>query len=111
MIYIKSDNVTDQIYSIQELHMRTASVTDVARNFSEYVNRVSYGGERFTLVKSGKAVAELRPVARGVPIRDIPGIFAALPRLTPAEAEAFGRDLDAARDELGALEVRDPWES
>lgn len=91
--------------------MRTASVTDVARNFAEYVNRVSYRGDRFILVRGGKPVAELGPVTRGVPIRDIPGIFAALPRLAPHEAEAFGRDLDAARDELNAVELRDPWES
>lgn len=91
--------------------MRTASVTEVARNFAEYVNRVSYRGDRFVLVRGGKPVAELGPVTRGVPIRDIPDIFAGLPRLTPEEAEAFGRDMDAAREELWAEEPRDPWES
>lgn len=91
--------------------MRTASVTEVARNFAEYVNRVSYRGERFVLMRGGKPVAELGPVMRGVPIRDIPAIFAALPRLTPEEAEAFGRDIDAAREELRSHELRDPWES
>lgn len=110
MIYAKSDNLIDQIVMIQEMHMPDASVTDVARNFAEYVNRVAYRGERFTLIRGGKPMAELVPVARGVPIRDIAGIFASLPRLTPAEADEFARDLDAAREELG-LEVRDPWES
>lgn len=91
--------------------MRTASVTDVARNFAEYVNRVSYRGDRFILLRGGKPVAELGPVTRGVAIRDIPGIFAALPRLTPEEAEAFGRDMEAAREESFGMEPRDPWES
>lgn len=91
--------------------MRTASVTEVARNFADYVNRVSYLGERVILTRGGKPVAELGPVTRGVPIRDIPALFASLPRLTPEEAEEFGRDLDAAREELNRLEVRDPWES
>lgn len=91
--------------------MRTASVTEVARNFAEYVNRVSYRGERFVLMRGRKPVAELGPVSRGVPIRDVPAIFASLPGLTPAEAEAFGRDIDEARDELNALEPRDPWDS
>lgn len=110
MIYVKSDNLLDQISRIQEQHMRTASVTEVARNFAEYVNRVAYRGERFTLMRGGKPMAELTPVARGVPIRDIAGIFASLPRLTPAEADEFARDLEAARAELGS-EVRDPWAS
>lgn len=107
----KSDNMLDRIYSIQEWEMPTASVTEVARNFADYVNRVSYRGDRFILVRGGKPVAELGPVTRGVPIRDIPAIFAALPRLTPEEAEAFGRDIDAAREELLSHELRDPWES
>lgn len=111
MVYVKSDNVLDQIALIQEFSMRTASVTEVARNFAEYVNRVAYRGERFTLMRGGKAVAELAPVIRGVPIRDIPAIFASLPRLTPAEADEFARDLDAARAELGWEDMRDPWES
>jgi antitoxin (DNA-binding transcriptional repressor) of toxin-antitoxin stability system len=111
MVIMKSDIVLDQIVAIQEMLMPSASVTEVARNFAEYVNRVAYRGERFTLIRGGKPVAELAPVARGVPIRDIPGIFASLPRLGAAEAEAFARDLDEARDELNRMEVRDPWAS
>lgn len=111
MVYVKSDNVLDQIRLIRENLMSNASVTDVARNFAEYVNRVAYRGERFTLIRGGKAMAELGPIKRGVPIREIPAIFASLPRLSPAEAEEFGRDIDAAREELRTLEIRDPWES
>ena len=111
MVYVKSDDLLNQIALIQEFSMGTASVTEVARNLAEYVNRVAYRGERFTFTRGGKAVAELNPVRRGVPVREIPGILAALPRLTPAEAEAFGRDIDAAREELRTLELRDPWES
>jgi antitoxin (DNA-binding transcriptional repressor) of toxin-antitoxin stability system len=111
MIYIKSDIVLDQIPLIQGFHMPSATVTEVARNFAEYVNRVAYRGERFTLMRGGKPVAELAPVTRGVPIHEIPAIFASLPRLTPAEAEEFARDLEAARAELGRENMRDPWES
>ncbi|HEX8905543.1 MAG TPA: type II toxin-antitoxin system Phd/YefM family antitoxin [Longimicrobiaceae bacterium] len=89
---------------------RTASVTDVARNFSEYINRVAHRGERFVLMRGGKAVAELRPVPVGRRLSDLPEIFASLPHLGPEDAEAFGHDIDAARDELNAIPVRDPWE-
>jgi antitoxin (DNA-binding transcriptional repressor) of toxin-antitoxin stability system len=108
---IESDNVLDQILLIQEPQMRTASVTDVARNFAEYVNRVAYRGERFTLMRGGKAVAELSPVPTGVRIEDLPALFASLPRLTPEEAEAFGRDIEAARPQPGDDDFRDPWAS
>jgi len=109
MVFVKSDILLDQIALIQEFSMRTASVTEVARNFAEYVNRVAYRGERFTLMRGGKPVAELAPVTRGVPIRDIPALFASLPRLSPFEADEFARDLEAAREELGREHVRDPW--
>ncbi|HEX8244008.1 MAG TPA: hypothetical protein VF541_10945 [Longimicrobium sp.] len=89
---------------------RTASVTDVARNFSEYINRVAHRGERFVLMRGGKAVAELRPVPTGCRLSELPEIFAALPHLGSDDAAAFGRDVDAAREELDAVPVRDPWE-
>lgn len=91
--------------------MRTASVTEVARNFAEYVNRVAYRGERFTLMRGGKAMAELRPVKRGIPIEELPAFFASLPRLTPAEAEAFARDIEDGRPRAGDDDFRDPWAS
>jgi len=56
-------------------------------------------------------VAELPSTPRGIPIKDIPAVFASLPRLTPAEAEAFGRDIDAARPPAREEDFRDPWGS
>ena len=87
-----------------------ASVTDVLRNFSDYINRVMYRGERFVLVRGGRAVAELSPVPSGVRLGDLPAILASLPRLEEDEVNAFLADLDAARHELGP-DDRDPWAS
>jgi antitoxin (DNA-binding transcriptional repressor) of toxin-antitoxin stability system len=91
--------------------IKRVSVTDVFRNFSDYLNRVAYRGERFVLVRGGKSVAELSPVPRGTRLGDLPGLLASLPRLSDDEAEAFARDLVRARDELDALPPRDPWDS
>lgn len=85
------------------------SVTDVARNFADYINRVAFRGERFTLTRSGRPVAELAPVPRGERAGDLPALLASLPRLGEEEAEAFGADLATAREALG--ELRDPWDS
>jgi antitoxin (DNA-binding transcriptional repressor) of toxin-antitoxin stability system len=43
----------------------TRSVTEVARNFADYINRVVYRGERFVLVRGNKPVAELGPLPVG----------------------------------------------
>jgi antitoxin (DNA-binding transcriptional repressor) of toxin-antitoxin stability system len=90
----------------------TTTVTDVLRNFSDYVNRVAYRGERFVLTRGGKAVAELIPATpAGSRLADLPEILRSLPRLGPEEAQAFAEDLDGIRDASNREEPRDVWES
>lgn len=87
------------------------SVTDVARNFSEYINRVNYKRERFVLVKGGKEVAELKPVPKGRRLSELVAVLKKSKQLTPEEAALFEEDINNARSELNSLEVRDPWAS
>ena len=89
--------------------MSDVTVTQVARNFAEYVNRVAYRRESFTLLRGKKPLAELRPLPTGARLSELPGLFASLPRLTEAEADDLAADVEAARDELG--EARDAWRS
>jgi antitoxin (DNA-binding transcriptional repressor) of toxin-antitoxin stability system len=89
--------------------MSDVTVTQVARNFAEYVNRVAYRRESFTLLRGKKPLAELRPLPAGARLSELPGLLASLPRLSEAEAGALGEDLAAARGELD--EVRDAWRS
>jgi antitoxin (DNA-binding transcriptional repressor) of toxin-antitoxin stability system len=89
--------------------MSEVTVTQVARNFAEYVNRVAYRRESFTLVRGRKPLAELRPLPTGARLSELPGLLASLPRLSATEAGAFAEDLEASRSELG--EVRDAWQS
>lgn len=88
---------------------QTLSVTEVVRNFAEYVNRVAYRRESFVLVRGSKAVAEIRPLPSGRTLSELPGLVASLPRLD--DADEFAADLDAAREELRDGEVVDPWRS
>jgi antitoxin (DNA-binding transcriptional repressor) of toxin-antitoxin stability system len=88
-----------------------ASVTDVSRNFADYINRVAYRGERFVLIRGGKPVAELSPVPSGTRLRDLPALLESLPRLDPDEADAFAADLAEARAELNDVPPEDPWAS
>lgn len=87
------------------------SVTDVARHFSEYINRVTYKGDRFVLVKGGREVAELKPVPRGRRLSELAALLQTSARLTPDEAESFEKDVESARAEMNKAEVRNPWDS
>ena len=53
--------------------VQTLSVTEVARHFAEYINRVSYRGECFVLVRGNKPVAELRPLPAGKRLLELHG--------------------------------------
>ena len=90
---------------------RTLSVTEMARNFARYINRVAFRGERFVLTRGDRPVAEIGPVPEGKRLRELPDLLASLPRLSAADAARFADDLDRARAELAALAPADPWAS
>ena len=89
----------------------TRSVTEVARHFADYINRVVYRGERFVLMRGNKPVAELGPLPAGRRLAELPGLFGALPKLSEAEAKEFADDLISARSMLSATDVQYPWAS
>lgn len=87
------------------------SVTEVARNFADDINRVVYRGERFVLVRGNKPVAELGPLPAEKRLAELPGLLASLPKLSEGEAAEFAEDIVSARSKLSATDVRDPWGS
>ena len=89
----------------------TLSVTEVARHFAEYINRVAYRGECFVLVRGNKPIAELRPLPAGKRLVELPALLASLPHLSATEATQFADDLTAAREALARADVHDPWRS
>lgn len=89
----------------------TITVTEMARRFADYLNRVAYRGECFVLVRGNKPIAELRPLPSGRLLSDLPAMLARLPHLAAGDAEHFGDDIDVARRDLAATPVRDPWQS
>jgi len=93
------------------MHTTSLSVTELVRGFSDYVNRVAYRGERFILLKGKKPVAELRPIASGLPLGELDATLRSLPSLSPDEAIDFAADIEAARDQLTAEGLQDPWQS
>jgi antitoxin (DNA-binding transcriptional repressor) of toxin-antitoxin stability system len=89
-----------------------ASVTDVLRNFSDYINRVSYRGERFVLTRGGKDVAELAPAPpAGRRLAELPAVLESLPRLGAEDAARLADDLERGRSVSGGTPPADPWAS
>ncbi len=83
------------------------SVTDASRNFADCVNRAHHQNVTFVLLKNGSPVARLVPdneqVCSG---RDLAEALAKT-KLPEAEAAAWHRDLQAARETLNA--PTDKW--
>lgn len=90
--------------------MITITITRLARNLADIVNRVAYRNERFTVVRGKRAVAELIPVPAGRPLADLPELLESLPRLDEGDAETFSRDLAEGRALLSPPEPG-PWAS
>ncbi len=89
---------------------QTLTVTEMARRFAEYINRVAYRGERFILTKGNRPVAEVRPLPKGISYDELCDILTSGPHLDPNDVEQFAKDIDDAREDLNSLPVRDPWE-
>ena len=93
------------------MNIKSLSVTDVARHFSDYVNRVAYRHERFVLRKGRMIMAELRPVVAGRRLGELPAIIASLPRMSESDLASFSEDLCRFRKNLAGKRMRDPWVS
>jgi len=91
-------------------NMIPISVTQLARNLADVVNRVVYRGEEFIVLRGNRPVAELTPAPRGRRVSELPGVLAALPRLGADEADRFAADLATARGDADRL-PGDPWAS
>lgn len=92
------------------MNTTTASVTEVARKFSDYINRACYGGEHFLLTRGGKPVAEINPLPKNLEMRELPKLLASLPKLSAQEADAFANEVEHARSKQ-KMESQDPWDA
>lgn len=87
------------------------TTTEVARNFADFINRVAYRGERFTLIRGNKPVAELRPVVSGRRLRELPAILESLPHLSPEDRESYSEAVAEVQRTTREERLRDPWAS
>lgn len=86
---------------------QTLSVTEMARHFAEYMNRVAYHRESFVLVRGPKPMAEVRPLPKRRRLAELPALLASLPRLSSTEATQLHDDLTEIRKTLTRAEAHD----
>ncbi len=91
--------------------MKDISISEVSRNFADYINRVAYRGECFTLFRGKKPVAELRPVSRTRKLKELKSLLKTLPALSEQECDSFSEDLKRIRLDGNREMLGDPWES
>jgi antitoxin (DNA-binding transcriptional repressor) of toxin-antitoxin stability system len=83
--------------------MKTLTVTEAARNFSDLVSRVHYQGEDALLMKGGRPMVKMVPVRKPATGRELAEMWAKLPHLDAAEAVAFEKDIATFRRKLPPL--------
>lgn len=80
---------------IQSCLVASVSIRDLRNHGGDVVDRVQRG-ERLTVTRAGRAVAELRPVAKGGLSAE--ELLARCRRLPPVDPMALRRDIDALVD-------------
>jgi tRNA(fMet)-specific endonuclease VapC len=70
-------------------------VTEIQRNFSDYVNRVAYRDEAFVLVRGGRPMAQLLPLPAGGRLGDLPDLLRSLPPLAAGDEAGQSNGEDA----------------
>jgi antitoxin (DNA-binding transcriptional repressor) of toxin-antitoxin stability system len=86
--------------------MKTITVTEAARNFSDLVSRVHYQGESTLLVKGGRPMVKMTAARRAKTGRQLAALWLSIPHLNRKDAELFGRDMETARRRLPALKSK-----
>lgn len=86
--------------------MTRLTATEVAREFSAVVNRIG-AGEEIEVVRNGVPLVEMRPATSGRLVSA--ARWDELMGSIPSPDEDFGRDVEAARKEIGP--PRDSWPS
>lgn len=90
--------------------MGEITITEISRNFSDFINRVAYHGVSFTVVRGKKAVAEIHSFPAGKTLGEMKSILDSLPKLSKTEFQAFAENLDQIRQEGNQEMLGDPWE-
>jgi|TARA_B110000495_G_C23041924_1_gene625611 hypothetical protein len=86
------------------------TVTEVARNFSSFLNSVRYNHDTIVLIRGKKEVAELRPIISGMSADNFLNLIKLGPHLSESDLKSFSDDLKMVRETMNEAPIGDPWE-
>lgn len=86
--------------------MEQLTATDVARRFSDVLNRTKYRGESFLIERGGEVIAQITPAGQGCTPAELAALFQSLPSVDAA----YWDDVERIRGEQPSAELGDPWE-
>ena len=87
------------------------SATQAVREFSEILNSIKFKGTHYIIERSGKPVAQMKPVddiSIKKRLKDLSALLEKLPRLDE-ELNAYASDLDEILNNQPPLTAEDPW--
>ncbi len=84
------------------------TVTEVARNLSDFFSRVHYQGAGALVMKGGKPLVKVTPARRPKTCGELAVIWPTLPEIPAEESVRFERDLKSARRNL--LPTSSKWD-
>lgn len=91
---------------------KNISATEVVRRFSDILSSVKYRKESFTIVRGGKPVARISPLASAAKegrLGELISLLQRIPKLG-GDADAFERDVETGRNEQPSPPRGDRWE-
>lgn len=91
--------------------MPVISLSEFHRHLSRLIRRVADRSEHLILSRSGRPVAEVRPVPEGRSLQQAFELLNRLPKFNEEEAQDFARDIEQGRRSLGEDQIRDVWDS
>jgi prevent-host-death family protein len=92
--------------------MKTIKATDAVRTFSDLLNSVKYKGDRYTIIRGGKPVANIVPF-ESVPARRTLGELRMLIKNLPSlgdDAERFAHDIEETIRKQPSMPEKASWE-
>jgi hypothetical protein len=103
---IRSQNQILSQYMISHMPLPEITVTDVARNLSDFFSRIHYQGTGALVVKGGKPLVKVTSARRLKTCRELAVLWPTLPQVPTEEAVRFERDLKAAKNNFSPMKSK-----
>lgn len=93
-------------YVISDMPLPEITVTEVARNLSDFFSRIHYQGSGALVVKGGKPLVKVTSARRPKTCGELAVLWPTLTQVPAEEAVRFERDLKAAKNNFSPMKSK-----